>query len=110
MSAPTPRQGVLPPAKLTPSIIQAAPTVYSTPPAPFGHKRNDVRAQRQVRMVLAFLVSSATSVMICAALIVQRRGAVVIMNLTGLSGGAGSTGCRAAGSSDCCRSSGEEGR
>ncbi|XP_028985394.1 RNA-binding protein 42 isoform X2 [Betta splendens] len=50
VSAPAPRQGVPPPAKLTPSIIQAAPTVYSTPPAPFGHKRNDVRAQRQARM------------------------------------------------------------
>ncbi|XP_026887462.1 RNA-binding protein 42 isoform X2 [Electrophorus electricus] len=33
--------------KVTPSIIQAAPTVYTAPPAP---KRPDIRAQRQARM------------------------------------------------------------
>ncbi|XP_045902093.1 RNA-binding protein 42 [Micropterus dolomieu] len=50
VSAPTTRQGALPPVKPTPSIIQAAPTVYSAPPAHVGHKRNDIRAQRQARM------------------------------------------------------------
>uniref|UniRef100_A0AAQ5YCX3 RNA-binding protein 42 n=1 Tax=Amphiprion ocellaris TaxID=80972 RepID=A0AAQ5YCX3_AMPOC len=50
VSAPPVRHGPLPPVKTTPSIIQAAPTVYSAPPAPIGHKRNDVRAQRQARM------------------------------------------------------------
>ena len=53
---PNIRQGPLPAIKPTPSIIQAAPTVYSAPPAPSGHKRNDVRAQRQARMVLSFLL------------------------------------------------------
>lgn len=36
------------PPKVTPSVIQAAPTVYTAPPAP---KRPDMRAQRQARMV-----------------------------------------------------------
>uniref|UniRef100_UPI0037E81EAF RNA-binding protein 42 isoform X2 n=1 Tax=Semicossyphus pulcher TaxID=241346 RepID=UPI0037E81EAF len=48
VSAPPTRQGPPPPIKPTPSIIQAAPTVYSAPPV--GHKRIDVRAQRQARM------------------------------------------------------------
>ncbi|KAF0022638.1 hypothetical protein F2P81_025030 [Scophthalmus maximus] len=50
VSAPISRQGVPPPVKPSQSIIQAAPTVYSAPPAPVGHKRIDVRAQRQARM------------------------------------------------------------
>lgn len=50
---PSTRQGALPPIKPGPSIIQAAPTVYSVPPAPVGHKRN-IRAQKQARMVFAF--------------------------------------------------------
>ncbi|XP_034467231.1 RNA-binding protein 42 [Hippoglossus hippoglossus] len=49
VSGPSPRHGP-PPVKPTQSIIQAAPTVYSAPPAPVGHKRIDVRAQRQARM------------------------------------------------------------
>lgn len=36
------------PPKVTPSVIQAAPTVYTALPAP---KRPDMRAQRQARMV-----------------------------------------------------------
>lgn len=39
------------PPKVTPSIIQAAPTVYTAPPAP---KRPDMRAQRQARIVKTF--------------------------------------------------------
>lgn len=54
VSDPASRQGPLPPIQLTTSIIQAAPTVYSAPPTPLGYKRNDVRAQRQARMVLSF--------------------------------------------------------
>lgn len=54
VSAPPTRQGAPPTIKATPSIIQAAPTLYSAPPAHVGHKRNDVRAQRQARMVSAF--------------------------------------------------------
>lgn len=59
--APTTRQGAPPSTKQTPSIIQAAPTVYSALPAPVGHKRVDVRAQRQARMVFAFRYSSVLS-------------------------------------------------
>ncbi|XP_060756187.1 RNA-binding protein 42 isoform X1 [Neoarius graeffei] len=42
-----PRPGTQAPPKVTPSVIQAAPTVYTTPPAP---KRPDMRAQRQAHM------------------------------------------------------------
>lgn len=48
---PSTVQGPLPPIKPTPLIIQAAPTVYATPPAPVGLKRIDFRTQRQSRMV-----------------------------------------------------------
>lgn len=37
------------PAKITPSVIQAAPTVYTAPPAP---KRIDYKSQKQARMVM----------------------------------------------------------
>lgn len=37
------------PAKITPSVIQAAPTVYTAPPAP---KRTDYKSQKQARMVM----------------------------------------------------------
>lgn len=51
VSDPSTVQGPLPAIKPTPSIIQAAPTVYSVPPAPVGLKRMDFRTQRQSRMV-----------------------------------------------------------
>ncbi|XP_056142549.1 RNA-binding protein 42 [Lampris incognitus] len=45
------RPAASPAVKPTPSIIQAAPTVYSAPSAPsVGSKRPDIRAQRQARM------------------------------------------------------------
>ncbi|CAJ1061861.1 RNA-binding protein 42 [Xyrichtys novacula] len=50
VSAPPTRQEASAPIKPTPSIIQAAPTVYSAPPAPVVHRKIDVRAQRQARM------------------------------------------------------------
>ncbi|XP_061571200.1 RNA-binding protein 42-like [Cololabis saira] len=50
VSGPAPRPGPQPSFKPTPSIIQAAPTVYSAPPATIGHKKADIRAQRQARM------------------------------------------------------------
>uniref|UniRef100_A0A3Q3FU50 RNA-binding protein 42 n=1 Tax=Labrus bergylta TaxID=56723 RepID=A0A3Q3FU50_9LABR len=62
VSGPPMRQGPPPPIKPTPSIIQAAPTVYSAPPTPAGHKRIDVRAQRQARMVSAVCLLSSMSV------------------------------------------------
>lgn len=49
--ATPPRPGAQAPPKVTPSVIQAAPTVYTAPPAP---KRPDMRAQRQARMVKTF--------------------------------------------------------
>lgn len=36
------------PPKMTPSVIQAAPTVYTAPPAP---KRADLKSLKQARMV-----------------------------------------------------------
>uniref|UniRef100_A0A3Q3K395 RNA-binding protein 42 n=2 Tax=Monopterus albus TaxID=43700 RepID=A0A3Q3K395_MONAL len=65
LSTPTTRQGAPPPVKPTPSIIQAAPTVYSAPPAPAGYKRIDVRAQRQARMeeLAARVAEQQTAVM-----------------------------------------------
>nr|XP_046256346.1 RNA-binding protein 42 [Scatophagus argus] len=74
VSDPTARQGALPPVKLTPSVIQAAPTVYSAPPAPVGHKRNDVRAQRQARMEeLAARVAEKQAAVIAAGLLDKKE-------------------------------------
>lgn len=49
--AAPPRSVTHAPPKVTPSVIQAAPTVYTSPPAP---KRPDMRAQRQARIVKTF--------------------------------------------------------
>lgn len=46
-----PRPVTQPMPKVTPSVIQAAPTVYTAPPAP---KRPDMRMPRQLRMVKNF--------------------------------------------------------
>ncbi|KAM9352767.1 RNA-binding protein 42 [Symphorus nematophorus] len=74
VSAPTTRQGAPPPIKPTPSIIQAAPTVYSAPPAPVGHKRNDVRAQRQARMEeLAARVAEQQAAVMAAGLLDKKE-------------------------------------
>ncbi|XP_026149760.1 RNA-binding protein 42 isoform X1 [Mastacembelus armatus] len=73
VSAPTPR-GAPPPVKLTPSIIQAAPTVYSAPPATVGHKRIDVRAQRQARMEeLAARVAEQQAAVMAAGLLEKKE-------------------------------------
>lgn len=114
--APTTRQGPPPPTKPTPSIIQAAPTVYSAPPAPLGHKRVDVRAQRQARMVSAFLIFYRNMFDAVGGWGVSIfEGMMLLMNVSDVSvvaasGGTGSTGCRAAGSSDCSRSVRQEGQ
>ncbi|XP_053183805.1 RNA-binding protein 42 [Scomber japonicus] len=74
VSAPPTRQGPPPPVKPTPSIIQAAPTVYSAPPAPAGHKRNDVRAQRQARMEeLAARVAEQQAAVMAAGLLDKKE-------------------------------------
>ncbi|XP_034384454.1 RNA-binding protein 42 [Cyclopterus lumpus] len=80
-SAPPTRQGPPPPVKQTPSIIQAAPTVYSAPPASSGHKRIDVRAQRQARMEeLAARVAEQQAAVMAAGLLDKKEsddGAVI---------------------------------
>lgn len=74
VSAPATRQVVPPPIKATPSIIQAAPTVYSAPPAPAGHKRNDIRAQRQARMEeLAARVAEQQAAVMAAGLLDKKE-------------------------------------
>ncbi|XP_034730808.1 RNA-binding protein 42 isoform X1 [Etheostoma cragini] len=74
VSAPPPRQGPLPPIKPTPSIIQAAPTVYSAPPAASGHKRIDFRAQRQARMEeLAARVAEQQAAVMAAGLLDKKE-------------------------------------
>ncbi|XP_075952784.1 RNA-binding protein 42 [Anarhichas minor] len=84
--APPTRQGALPPGKQTPSIIQAAPTVYSAPPVSSGHKRVDVRAQRQARMEeLAARVAEQQAAVMAAGLLDKKEsedsGAVIGPNM-----------------------------
>uniref|UniRef100_A0A3B4X8S8 RNA-binding protein 42 n=1 Tax=Seriola lalandi dorsalis TaxID=1841481 RepID=A0A3B4X8S8_SERLL len=74
VSAPSTRQGAPPPVKPSQSIIQAAPTVYSAPPAPVGHKRIDVRAQRQARMEeLAARVAEQQAAVMAAGLLDKKE-------------------------------------
>ncbi|XP_040021525.1 RNA-binding protein 42 [Gasterosteus aculeatus] len=74
LSSPPTRQGPPPSVKQTPSIFQAAPTVYSAPPAPSGHKRVDVRAQRQARMEeLAARVAEQQAAVIAAGLLDKKE-------------------------------------
>ncbi|XP_076869226.1 RNA-binding protein 42 [Brachyhypopomus gauderio] len=57
--------------KSTPSIIQAAPTVYTAPPAP---KRPDIRAQRQARMEeLAASVAEQQAAALAAGLLESKK-------------------------------------
>lgn len=51
--SPPPRSVSHPPQKITPSVIQAAPTVYAALPAP---NRPDIRMQRQARMVKIYTI------------------------------------------------------
>ncbi|XP_068426268.1 RNA-binding protein 42 [Clinocottus analis] len=81
-SGPPTRQGAPPPVKQTPTIFQAAPTVYSAPPAASGHKRIDVRAQRQARMEeLAARVAEQQAAVMAAGLLDKKEseesGAVI---------------------------------
>ncbi|XP_037639560.1 RNA-binding protein 42 [Sebastes umbrosus] len=85
-SGPPIRQGPPPPIKPTPSVIQAAPTVYSAPPASSGHKRIDVRAQRQARMEeLAARVAEQQAAVMAAGLLAKKEsedsGAVIGPNM-----------------------------
>ncbi|KAG7235504.1 hypothetical protein INR49_002640 [Caranx melampygus] len=74
VSAPTARQGPPPPVKPSQSIIQAAPTVYSAPPAPVGHRRIDIRAQRQARMEeLAARVAEQQAAVMAAGLLDKKE-------------------------------------
>ncbi|XP_066534315.1 RNA-binding protein 42 isoform X2 [Hoplias malabaricus] len=70
VSAP-PRSVNQVPQKPTPSIIQAAPTVYTAPPAP---KRPDLRAQRQARMEeLAASVAEQQAAVMAAGLLENKK-------------------------------------
>lgn len=71
---PNTRPGPPPSVKPSPSIIQAAPTVYSAPPAPPVHRRNDVRAQRQARMEeLAARVAEQQAAVMAAGLLDKKE-------------------------------------
>ncbi|XP_036395173.1 RNA-binding protein 42 [Megalops cyprinoides] len=71
MVSVSPRPVVQAPPKLTPSVIQAAPTVYTAPPAP---KRPDVRAQRQARMEeLAASVAEQQAAVVAAGLLEAKK-------------------------------------
>ncbi|XP_076010050.1 RNA-binding protein 42 [Genypterus blacodes] len=73
-SLPTARQMGPPHIKQTPSIIQAAPTVYTAPPAPAGPKRSDIRAQRQARMEeLAARVAEQQAAVMAAGLLDKKE-------------------------------------
>ncbi|KAG9335416.1 hypothetical protein JZ751_004738 [Albula glossodonta] len=70
VSAP-PRPVVQASPKLTPTVIQAAPTVYTAPPAP---KRPDIRAQRQARMEeLAASVAEQQAAVVAAGLLEAKK-------------------------------------
>ncbi|KAI1894783.1 hypothetical protein AGOR_G00119300 [Albula goreensis] len=70
VSAP-PRPVVQATPKLTPTVIQAAPTVYTAPPAP---KRPDIRAQRQARMEeLAASVAEQQAAVVAAGLLEAKK-------------------------------------
>ncbi|XP_070691617.1 RNA-binding protein 42 [Pempheris klunzingeri] len=74
VSPPPTRQGPPLPIKPTPSVIQAAPTVYSAPPAPVGQRRNDVRALRQARMEeLAARVAEQQAAVMAAGLLDKKE-------------------------------------
>ncbi|KAM9724371.1 RNA-binding protein 42 isoform 2-T2 [Menidia menidia] len=74
VSSPPHRQGPLPSIKPSPSIIQAAPTVYSAPSVSQGQRRADVRAQRQARMEeLAARVAEQQAAVIAAGLLDKKE-------------------------------------
>ncbi|XP_051721050.1 RNA-binding protein 42 isoform X2 [Ctenopharyngodon idella] len=61
------------PAKITPSVIQAAPTVYTAPPAP---KRTDYKSQKQARMEeLSALVAEQQAAVMAAGLLESKKEA-----------------------------------
>lgn len=62
------------PAKITPSVIQAAPTVYTAPPAP---KRIDFKSQKQARMEeLSALVAEQQAAVKAAGLLELKKEVV----------------------------------
>ncbi|XP_048008422.1 RNA-binding protein 42 isoform X2 [Megalobrama amblycephala] len=74
MSPAPPRPMAQGPAKITPSVIQAAPTVYTAPPAP---KRIDYKSQKQARMEeLSALVAEQQAAVMAAGLLESKKEAV----------------------------------
>lgn len=81
MVTPPPRPVVQQPPKITPSVIQAAPTVYTAPPAP---KRPDIRAQRQARMEeLAASVAEQQAAVMAAGLLEAKKDSTSDDNVIG---------------------------
>ncbi|XP_051577661.1 RNA-binding protein 42 [Myxocyprinus asiaticus] len=71
MTAAPPRPMTHAPTKITPSVIQAAPTVYTAPPAP---KRVDLKSQKQARMEeLSALVAEQQAAVIAAGLLESKK-------------------------------------
>ncbi|KAM9436158.1 RNA-binding protein 42 isoform 1-T1 [Clarias gariepinus] len=69
-----PRPVTQPMPKVTPSVIQAAPTVYTAPPAP---KRPDMRMPRQLRMEeLAASVAEQQAAVMAAGLLEAKKDSV----------------------------------
>ncbi|XP_046889147.1 RNA-binding protein 42 [Hypomesus transpacificus] len=81
MVSPPPRPVVQQPPKITPSVFQAAPTVYTAPPAP---KRPDIRAQRQARMEeLAASVAEQQAAVMAAGLLEAKKDSASDDNIIG---------------------------
>ncbi|KAA0702752.1 RNA-binding protein 42 [Triplophysa tibetana] len=71
------------PPKMTPSVIQAAPTVYTAPPAP---KRADLKSLKQARMEeLSALVAEQQAVVMAAGLLEAKKEMAKDDSVMGLS-------------------------
>ncbi|XP_016394158.1 RNA-binding protein 42-like isoform X1 [Sinocyclocheilus rhinocerous] len=74
MTSAPPRPMPQDPPKISPSVIQAAPTVYTAPPAP---KRTDFKSQKQARMEeLSALVAEQQAAVMAAGLLESKKEAV----------------------------------
>lgn len=71
MALGPPRSMTQAPAKITPSVIQAAPTVYTAPPV---SKRIDLKSQKQARMEqLSALVAEQQAAVLAAGLLDSKK-------------------------------------
>ncbi|XP_059423096.1 RNA-binding protein 42-like isoform X2 [Carassius carassius] len=71
MTSAPPRPMPQDPSKISPSVIQAAPTVYTAPPAP---KRADLKSQKQARIEeLSALVAEQQAAVMAAGLLESKK-------------------------------------